>query len=325
MKGACPDLLEPFPDPVARALVDALLDAGGEGVRAVLLFGSRLAGTAPGRFSAYDLVAVVEGYGEFYRRLVAAGRHGRSAGLLSALAKLLPPNVIAFDPGLAGGELAKVMVLTTSDFERSLSPGARDHFLKGRLVQRVKLLHSATPAVAGSVCEAILAARRDALRWTAPSLPAAFTEEDFARRMLEVSYRGEIRPESAERVAGVFEAQREFLLPTYQSVLAEAAETGRVGRTGTGWTLTPPPGALERLSLRAYFARSKARATSRWLKHVATFDDWLTYIQRKVERRTGIAVEVTPLERRLPLLLLWPKVVRVLLTLHRARGAGSRS
>jgi hypothetical protein len=143
--------------------------------------------------------------------------------------------------------------------------------------------------------------------------------------MLEVSYRGEIRPESAERVAGVFEAQREFLLPTYRRVLAEAAEAGRVGRTGASWTLTPPPGAFERLRLRIYFARSKARATSRWLKHVATFDDWLTYIQRKVERRTGIAVEVTPLERKLPLLLLWPKVVRVLLTLHRARGAGSRS
>jgi hypothetical protein len=45
---------------------------------------------------------------------------------------------------------------------------------------------------------------------------------------------------------------------------------------------------------------------------VVTFDNWLDYIARKVERRTGKRVEITPWERRLPLLLLWPKVVRVL-------------
>jgi hypothetical protein len=61
-----------------------------------------------------------------------------------------------------------------------------------------------------------------------------------------------------------------------------------------------------------YFRRSKARSTLRWFKHIVTFNDWLTYIQKKVERRTGLKIEVTPWERRLPLLLLWPKVFYVL-------------
>jgi hypothetical protein len=43
-----------------------------------------------------------------------------------------------------------------------------------------------------------------------------------------------------------------------------------------------------------------------------TFNDWQTYIVRKVERRTGMSVELTPAERRWPLLLLWPKVFKVL-------------
>ena len=325
MKGDCPDLLELSSDPVAEALVATLVRAGDGSVLAVLLFGSRLAGTEPGHFSAYDLVAVVDSYRAFFRRLVDAGHHRGSPALLTALARVLAPNVISFDPGLPGGELAKVMVLTLPAFERAVSARAPDHFLKGRMVQRVKLQHAVSEELAQRVCGLIALARRDVLHWTAPYLPEPFSAGDLARRMLEVSYKGEIRPESAGRVESVVEAQRAFLLPTYEGVLAEAAREGRVVGAEGGWRLAHPPRALERVRSRLYFTRSKARATARWLKHVATFDDWLTYIQRKVERRTGIAVEVTPLERKLPLLLLWPKVVRVLFTLRRARGAGPGS
>ena len=54
--------------------------------------------------------------------------------------------------------------------------------------------------------------------------------------------------------------------------------------------------------------------TSRWLKHVVTFDNWLPYIVRKVERRTGRKIELTAAERHAPILFLWPRVIRVLLT-----------
>ena len=50
-----------------------------------------------------------------------------------------------------------------------------------------------------------------------------------------------------------------------------------------------------------------------------TFDDWLDYIVHKTERRTGIRVELTQAERRLPFLLLWPKVFRVLRATKRGR------
>ena len=43
-----------------------------------------------------------------------------------------------------------------------------------------------------------------------------------------------------------------------------------------------------------------------------TFENWLPYLVRKVERRTGMRVELTPLERRLPLIFLWPRLFRVL-------------
>ena len=50
----------------------------------------------------------------------------------------------------------------------------------------------------------------------------------------------------------------------------------------------------------------------RWAKYMALYDDWLDYVVRKVERRSGVAIELTARERRWPLLFLWPKLLRFL-------------
>jgi hypothetical protein len=322
------ELSAPLARPAAQTLVSALEKAASGSLHAVLLFGSRLLDTAPNPFSAYDLVAVVDDYLTFYWRLHAAGLHGRSPRTLTALARVLAPNVISFDPSLPGGEIAKVMVLTPADLERSLSARAPDHFLRGRLVQSTRVLMARDPSVQRDLDRLLAGARKDVLRWAGPWLPRTFTPRELARRMLEVSYAGEVRPEAGGRVTAVFEAQASFLERAYRKVLEDAAREGSVVEVHDGdrseprWRLASPPGFWSALGWRLYFLKSKARATARWLKHVVTFNDWLTYIQRKVERRTGMRVEITPLERKLPLLLLWPKVFRVLLRLRANRRMG---
>lgn len=302
-------------------LLDALLAAGGPAVRAVIVFGSRLVQTSPGRHSAWDLVVVVDDYGPFHRQLVAAGHHRRPAWLLSAMARILPPNITAFDPG-DDRAMAKCAIVSARDFGRALGPRARDHFLKGRMVQKVAVAYAREPEIRRETEERLHAARRDVLAWVAPYLASAFTPEGFARRMLEVSYGGEVRPESEDRVGEVFLAQKDFLAETYTTILTELAAEGALEALPDGrYRLARPPGAMRRFRISLYFARSKVRATLRWLKHVLTFNDWITYIQRKVERRTGVRVEITPWERRLPLLLLWPKVIRVLRARRRSGDA----
>lgn len=322
-----PTAREGAPDRVAEALARSLADIAGPGMRAVLLFGSRLVGTAPSPHSAYDFVLVVDAYRAFYERLRASVGHRKSAATLTRLAHVLPPNILAVDPGLPGGEIAKVMVFTAADFARALADDAPDNFLRGRLVQRVAVLGVRDPGVAEEVEGHLAGARRGVLRWVAPSLPERFTAAQLAHRMLEVSYGGEVRPEAKGRVQAVFDAQRGFLEEMYWGVLRELERQGVVLRAGEDprdgaptWRLTRRPGAWERTRVSAFFAWSKVRATTRWAKHVATFDDWLTYLQRKVERRTGVRVEVTPLERRFALVLLWPKVFRVLRDLRRGRS-----
>lgn len=299
--------------PHAAALTGALLETADPHVLGVLLYGSQLVGTAPGPHSGYDMVVVVDAYRSFYRRLVDAGHHPRPPGVLTALARVLPPNVVAFMPGLPGDPLAKCLVLTGQDLERALAPRARDHFVKGRLAQRVAIAYAADRKARVWMAGLLDACRHDVLRWAGPFLPESFDAELLARRMLRVSYGGELRPEAKDRVEEVFRGQRDAVVSIYQGVLEEAARRGVVEPVGEGrYRFEEPPGRLDRLRIRLYFARSKLRATLRWLKHVLTFADWLTYIRRKVERRTGRPIELTERERRYPLIFLWPRVFQVL-------------
>jgi hypothetical protein len=47
---------------------------------------------------------------------------------------------------------------------------------------------------------------------------------------------------------------------------------------------------------------------------MALYDDWQDYLLRKLERRSGVRVELTERERRWPLIFLWPKAIRYLRT-----------
>jgi hypothetical protein len=292
--------------------VEGLVEVGGGEIRAILLFGSQLVRATPSEHSAWDLVVVVDRYAPFHRALVATGHHRRPAWLLNAMARVLPPNITAFDPG-GGAPLAKCAIVSAAHFARALGPRSPDHFLKGRMVQQVELLWRRAPEDGSWIKERLAEARMDVLEWAGPFLDGPFTPAGFAHGFLSVSYGGEIRPESKGRVNDVFEAQRPFLTKAYAEVLTTAEVEGRVRQLDDGrFELVSPASRAGRRRVSRYFVVSKARATLRWLKHIVTFNDWLTYIQRKVERRTGSKIDITPWERRLPLLLLWPKVFQVL-------------
>src|SRR5262249_6629839 len=128
----------------------------------------------------------------------------------------------------------------------------------------------------------------------------------------QVSYGAEIRPEGRERLDDLIASQRAVLLPVCEAVLADRAASGDVVRQGDSFADPHPPGWLSRALARLWFIASQVRATLRWAKYVALYDGWLDYVVQKVERRSGVALELSPLERRWPLLFLWPKALRYL-------------
>ena len=296
----------------ARLLTQSLVAGTGRQLRAVLLYGSHLLGAAPDRYSAHDLVVVVEDYLGTYRELRSRGLTHRSPRLMASLAWLLPPSVIAFSPEGAAGPIAKCLIISARDFERELSARSRDHFMISRMIQEVGVLYVRDAAAEGWLDEAMEAGRRTVLDWAAPYVATPFGAESLTREMIAICYRHEIRPESGSRASSVYEAQRAYLVETYGKLLADACIEGTVVRDGHGYRSKRRPGPMARLKRSAYFTYSKFRVTARWIKHMLTFENWLPYLVRKVERRTGMRVELTPLERRLPLIFLWPRLFRVL-------------
>lgn len=297
---------------LARALTEKLVTAAQGSVEAVFLYGSHLHGARPGRHSALDLVVVVEDYRRFYEGLRAEGEIHRPVWLLVALARVLPPNVIAFQPNEQDPVLAKCVVVSRRHLERALGERPPDHFLLGRLVQEVGLVWAKDANRRSWVMARIQHARAGVLAWVGPFLPPVFDAGTLGRTMMEVSYRAEFRPEAADRSQVIFESQRKHFESRFNPVLKEATAAGVLEQIDGGYRYAEGRKPNRVAFGRGYFARSKARVTARWLKHVLTFDTWLTYIVRKAERRTGETIQLTRLERRWPVIFLWPRVIRVL-------------
>jgi len=302
--------------PEVRDIVLLLEETCGRNVIAVIFFGSRLVGTSPGEGSAADLFVVVENYLLFYESIGSRLPAARHAGIIAALNRVLPPNIIYLgDPGgMRAG--AKCFIVSESDLALGLSADAQDHFFRGRLAQRVHIVYARSEKDRQALETRIDAARHLTLTWVPLYLDAPFTVLDYCRRMMEVSYAAEIRPEARSRVREVIDAQASFFRLVYARVLQSGVRDGRLVTEGDLFRLAKKPGFRERWRVSQFFRRSKARATMRWFKYMLTFDDWLDYIVRKIERRSGQRIELTRAERRLPVILLWPKAFRLIRALR---------
>jgi len=301
--------------PEALAAARAVKALGGDAVAAVLFFGSRQTQARPDPHSAWDFFVVTRGYSAFYRALRRSGAVHRPAGLLAALNRVLAPSQVSlFLPGPDGPTVrAKCAVVSLADLRREASAERRDHFILGRLFQPVTVLHADEPE-RDAIHDVLVAACGLTAAWVRPRLPGLFTVEEYCRTLLRVSYAAEIRPEPVERrLETLWAAQRERMLPAYTVLLRDLARQGDLVEPSPGtYALARAPGARERRRLAAYFAWSRVRATTRWAKHVVTFEGWLDYILRKAERHTGREIVLTRRERRLPLVFLWPRLFRYL-------------
>jgi len=300
--------------------LETLRRAAGDSLAGVIGFGSRFTGATPDALSAWDLFVIVDDYRTFYRRACLALGWRRPPGLLAWLNGWLPPSVahqVEDD-----GPDAKLFVISRRDLARKLDPTDIDRFCRARLMQHVTVLFARDETFRQEL-EAMLAAnRRHQVEWMHPFLDGPFDIERFGRELLRVSYGTEIRPETKERPAEVYGAQRADLAALYAPELESAAARGLLAADGGRYRFAAPVRGLERFRASLRFRASKALTTARWMKHMITFEGWLDYIVAKVERRTDVRVELTPRERRYPLLFLWPKFFRVIRAGRRPQESG---
>ena len=283
----------------------------------LVFFGSRRTGAArKDAWSAHDAFVVVQDYRGFYEALSRAGLTRKRPGLMALVSTWLPPTQYSLrfeDLGIH----VKAAVIRYDTFRRETSAHRRDHFCIGRLFQPTRLLHARDESARLGILDGLIEAYRETWAWSRPWLPGRFDAEAYGRSALRTSMRWEVRPEPAGRADALWEAQRALQLPVLERLLEELASRGEIAPAPGApslWEPTRPVGARQRLSLELYFRRSIVRATTRWLKHTVTFEGWLDYILRKASRHTGEPIELTPRERRFPLVFLWGRLFRYLRT-----------
>jgi hypothetical protein len=306
--------LDAPPTPRTARLADFLAGAFGSATLAIIHYGSHAQRSDARPEIAHDFFVIVDGYASAYRALAAAIHTSFNPRTAAILAHILPPNVVAIATPDHPPIHAKCAVLSLGDLHRAGSGRAQDHFTQGRLFQQVQLVWARDEESRRAVVDVLLGVRARTFTWVHPALPARFTTDSYCRTMLETSFAAEIRPEGDERLQVLLDVQRDTLTRVYGALLQQLVSQRILLSNGKVYSLVRPAGWVERMRIAYYFRRSKLRATLRWLKYIALYDDWLEYIVRKIERRSGVSVTLTTRERRWPFLFLWPKVIHYLRT-----------
>jgi len=261
--------------PTARAFAARLRAEFGDGVSAILFYGSCLRDPDfAGKIA--DFYVLVDDY-----------RAVHSSTIMAVLNRLFPPNVYFRTAEIDGQNVqAKVAVLSMQAFEAGAAPSARLASIWGRFCQPCRLVDVRDDAARRRVAGAIAEAVQTFTARTAPLLPPDCPSETFWTRGLLESYRTELRAERAERARTIYADNRVYF-DALHAQLRMPADTNRL-RVRAGW----------------FFRRvlGKAYSVVRLIKAAFTFDGGADYICWKIARHSGVQVTLSPWQRRHPIL-----------------------
>lgn len=205
---------------------------------------------------------------------------------------------------------AKVATMALATFHQAAAGELMDTTIWARFVQPVCLAWSADSAAQKSVTTAIGAAAMTAARLSAALGPAQGYAQDYWRALFRATYRAEFRLEKAGRENSILSAKPAH----YDQLLVPALEAGgiRVIQLEDGRIAPELDRATRQQILKWWRARSrigKPYNLLRLLRASATFTGAARYAAWKIERHTGIPVEVTPWREKHPVLaapgVLW--------------------
>jgi len=278
-------LAAPCP-PEARAFAKGLAEEAG--ARAALFYGSVLR-TGDLEHSILDFYILTDDV--------------RSTGWRAWLSRHLWPDVSYREMQVEGRALrAKVATMPLTTFSRAAADDYLDTTIWTRFVQPSALIWAADSQAEDAVITAIAAACETAGRYAAALGPASGRAEDYWSALFRSTYRAELRVEKPGREREIigFDRQR------YEQVLPLAWESGDVPFTAAGGTLRPQLNPDVARRLRAAWGRrarfGKPLNAARLIKAASTFEGAARYAAWKIQRHTGVTIEITPWRERHPVL-----------------------
>ncbi len=204
---------------------------------------------------------------------------------------------------------AKVATMALSTFAKAASGDLADTTIWARFVQPAALVWQRNDAARGRVTDAVRSAAITSARLAAALGPASGTAEDYWRALFRATYKAEFRVEKAGRENDILSVNAAH----FAGLLPLALDAAGIACTLSGDRLTPSFSASERSRVLSWWKRRKRLGKplnfTRLIKASTTFDGAAKYAAWKIERHTGMPVEVTPFRERHPLLsapsVLW--------------------
>lgn len=289
---------QPLAEPI-RKVGEDLAEHFRESIQGILFYGSCLRMNNPHE-SLVDCYVLVNRYSNAF-----------SSWWLSLLNHVLPPNVFYREVPLNGQVIrVKYSVLTLADFEQCVSLRRFHSYFWGRFAQPTVIVFTKSEEVRNRILQGLAMAVLTFFRRVLPCLSAPFSAYDFWRRGLTLSYGAELRSESSGRFQTLWDSDSEYyervaeaLLPASfpGSSILESVESPTYSYDVSGWQRT-------KNALGWMFRRIQGKFLSvlRLMKAAYTFQGGVDYLIWKIERHSGVKIELTPQQRRHPILAgLW--------------------
>ena len=252
-----------------------------EGADAVLFYGSNLR------------TGSLEGVLDFY--LLLPGRQQER----------IWPRVGYHERMIGGTPLrAKTATLSLERFAKAAEGQSRDTTIWARFVQPSALVWARNDAVRGRVINAVAGAARTAGRLAAALGPRKGAASDYWKALFRETYAAEFRVEPPGREDSILAANAAH----FEGLLPLAWEDAGIAYACEGNELAPELEPQPRRAILAWWKKrrrfGKPLNILRLAKATTTFDNAAAYGAWKLERHTGIALEVTPFRARHPLLAM---------------------
>ncbi|GJL62946.1 MAG: hypothetical protein NPIRA04_16000 [Nitrospirales bacterium] len=285
---------ENVPDSI-HALSEALLTRHSDAIQAILFYGSCLRSDSDIE-GIVDLYLIVDSYRAMY-----------DTTFLAVANKLLPPNVFYIEVPFQDRKVrAKYAILSLTDFQRSTSMKWFHSYFWARFAQPTKVLYAATPQVEQKIYTALAQAIMTFLTRTLPQIPPSFDALTLWKTGLSLTYRAELRTEKPGRIKQIVEANRDYYQQTADAALPQLSPQITVDLS-----VQPPcfqahySSAIHQLNTVTWLLRrgqGKVLSVLRLIKGLFTFQGGVDYILWKIERHSGVSIELTPHQRKHPLL-----------------------
>ncbi|WP_435419047.1 hypothetical protein WAB17_05690 [Parerythrobacter aurantius] len=230
------------------------------------------------------------------------------------------PRVSYHERNDAGQVLrAKVATMSLDRFVRACNGDSRDTTVWARFVQPSALVWHAE-GYDRRVVEAVAAAARTAARLAVALGPLAGTADDYWRGLFQATYQAEFRVEKSGRENTILESNRAH----FEGLLPLALDAAGIGFTERAGVYVPSLTSAERARIRRWWEARRRLGKPinllRLAKATTTFEGAAHYAAWKVERHTGVAIEVTPFREKHPLLAAPGALVEVMRARRGPRG-----